>query len=628
MTRKPIIALATSASLALCTVLLTTRALSQPEPVSLARVQPTSPGSPQTGHINITGTMTAGRLNVGGAAGGANLSVFSPMTAALVETTSGNGLVATTSSPNAPALVGVVSGAGGAINGGVYGLNYVTNSYGLLAFGRSGVFGFGPSTGWAGYFAGRAYIGGKVGIGVEEPTAPLHIVDGSFLAALFSTSSAIGTWVNIQNTSSGGREWSLISTGQNNGEGPGKLLVRDLTGVANRLVLDGATGFVGVSNNFPAAPLDVGGSIITSGAFGFSTVTSAPVGSTHIAAVAADTLAFVTSNIERARIMPDGRVGIGVTAPAAALEVGGSVYLSRALGFTGAFSAGDMPNYGIGLAGTSLAQVAGGAERMRVVANGRVGIGTTNPAARLHVADTGWPTVQFESTSTTGTWLRLLNTGASGREWTLISSSTGNGEGPGKLLFNDQSGGGTRMLIDATGNVGIGTNNPANRLQVVGTLTATTKLFTIDHPLDPANAVMRHATVESDEYLNLYRGKVVTDGKGYATVSVPAWFEALNKDVQHQLTVVDEEDSDRWVMAKVVRKLKNGSFTIRTSEPNAEVEWLLTGARNDAYARAHPLVVEEMKPREIRGRYLNPEEHGAPVDQGVSGESVRTVGGK
>lgn len=628
MTRKPIIALATSASLALCTVLLTTQALSQPEQVSLARVQPTNPGAPQTGNINITGRMTAGRLTLGGATFGTQLAVLSSATAAWIESLGGNGLVASTTAQSTPALVGLVANGGGVNNAGVYGVHSGTGASGLLGYGSNGVFGAPGTGGWAGFFEGRTYVGGTLAVGTTSPVAALHVSTLSSQAAQISSSAPTGTWLNLASSDVGGNTFNLISTGSVNGEGAGKLLIRDSMASTVRMTFDGTTGYIGIGRTTPLAPLDVVGSILTSGSFGFSTVTSNPIGSTNISAPAADTLAITTSGLERLRVQPDGLIGIGKTDPGAAVDVVGSVYASRALGFTGAYGPGDMPNYGIGVTGTSVAHVAGGAERMRVTSTGRVGIGTTNPAARIHVADTGWPTAQLESTSTTGTWLRLINTGSGGRDWNIISSSSANGEGAGKLMFTDQTSGGTRMLIDGSGNVGIGTFLPSGRLQVVGTLTATTKLFTIDHPLDPANAVLRHSTIESAEHMNLYRGKVVTDAKGYATVTVPAWFEALNKDVQHQLTVVDEGDSDSWVMAKVVRKLKNGSFTIRTSGPNVEVQWLLTGARDDAYARAHPLVVEEMKPRGMRGRYLNPEEHGMPVEQGVSGESAITVGGK
>lgn len=38
-----------------------------------------------------------------------------------------------------------------------------------------------------------------------------------------------------------------------------------------------------------------------------------------------------------------------------------------------------------------------------------------------------------------------------------------------------------------------------------------------------------------------------------------------------------------------------------------KVSWQVTGVRQDAYAKAHPLVVEQDKPVAERGYYLHPE---------------------
>ena len=136
--------------------------------------------------------------------------------------------------------------------------------------------------------------------------------------------------------------------------------------------------------------------------------------------------------------------------------------------------------------------------------------------------------------------------------------------------------------------------------------------FKIDHPLDPANKYLSHSFVESPDMMNIYNGNVVTDADGLAFVELPDYFEALNRDPRYQLTVMG-------VMAQAIveRKIEGNSFTIRTSEPNVEVSWMVTGIRRDAYAAAHPIVVEEEKALADRGRYLHPEEHGQPETMGI-----------
>jgi trimeric autotransporter adhesin len=45
----------------------------------------------------------------------------------------------------------------------------------------------------------------------------------------------------------------------------------------------------------------------------------------------------------------------------------------------------------------------------------------------------------------------------------------------------------------------------------------------IDHPLDPANSYLAHASVESSERANLYTGNVTLDDNSEAVVTLPDW---------------------------------------------------------------------------------------------------------
>jgi len=136
--------------------------------------------------------------------------------------------------------------------------------------------------------------------------------------------------------------------------------------------------------------------------------------------------------------------------------------------------------------------------------------------------------------------------------------------------------------------------------------------FKIDHPLDPANKYLYHSFVESPDMMNIYNGNVTTNGAGEAVVTLPDWFETLNRDFRYQLTVVGQ-----FAQAIVAGKVANHRFTIKTDKPNVEVSWQLTGIRQDAWANAHRIPVEETKPEIERGFYLHPELYGAPEEKGV-----------
>jgi hypothetical protein len=167
---------------------------------------------------------------------------------------------------------------------------------------------------------------------------------------------------------------------------------------------------------------------------------------------------------------------------------------------------------------------------------------------------------------------------------------------------------------------GSGTNYAgyfSGNVMVTGNLSKGGGSFQIDHPLDPLNKYLFHSFVESPDMMNIYNGNIKTDAKGYATVSLSNWFEALNRDFRYQLTVVDERDGDGFAQAKVVRGVKDNSFVIRTSVPFTTVSWQVTGIRQDPYANANRIQVEVDKPAGERGKYIHPEAYGLPKEAGI-----------
>ena len=149
-------------------------------------------------------------------------------------------------------------------------------------------------------------------------------------------------------------------------------------------------------------------------------------------------------------------------------------------------------------------------------------------------------------------------------------------------------------------------------VNVTGNLSKSGGSFKIDHPLDPANKYLSHSFVESPDMMNIYNGNVRTDAQGNAVVHLPDWFETLNRDFRYQLTAIGE-----FSQAIVAQEIANRQFAIKTDKPNVKVSWQVTGIRQDAWANAHRIPVEQLKTGAERGLYLHPELFGASPSKSI-----------
>lgn len=147
---------------------------------------------------------------------------------------------------------------------------------------------------------------------------------------------------------------------------------------------------------------------------------------------------------------------------------------------------------------------------------------------------------------------------------------------------------------------------------VEGVLAKRAGLFHIDHPLDPANKYLNHSFVESPDMKNIYDGVVTLDAHGEAVVELPVWFQALNKDFRYQLTCIGG-----FAPVYIAEKIQNNRFKIAGGAPGLEISWQVTGIRQDAWANAHRIVVEEDKLDNERGYYLEPELFGEPEEKSL-----------
>lgn len=179
----------------------------------------------------------------------------------------------------------------------------------------------------------------------------------------------------------------------------------------------------------------------------------------------------------------------------------------------------------------------------------------------------------------------------------LFASTAGTGATAVGVLGQDPVGGGG-FGVFANGNLGA----------------SGTKPFMIDHPLDPANKFLKHYAMESPEVLNLYRGNVILDGSGQASVSLPDYFTSINKNFSYQLTAIGSQSN-----VYIQQEIRNGVFVIAGGKPGQKISWVVYAERNDPYLQQYPEErnVELVKTGDEQGKYLRPELFGQPKESGL-----------
>jgi hypothetical protein len=342
-----------------------------------------------------------------------------------------------------------------------------------------------------------------------------------------------------------------------------------------------------------------------------------------------------------------GNVGIGTTAPTGALA---------AITTKATLPAGVFDN---AASGQILSLRNAGVEKLAVLNNGIVQIGTTSAGGMLNAVSTaqslvglavsGW-SAPLDSALNGGTALIATGgntdpdgpaTGGAGivavGGGAFVDSQGGpgiiadggspaSGGGVGGIFVGAQGKNGDGDGIEATargiaqGLLGSYAGNFNGDINVSGTIFAGTKDFRIDHPLDPANKYLVHASVESSEMKNIYDGMITLDARGEAQVILPEWFEALNGDFRYQLTAIGRSSPGLYISEEI----SGNHFHIAGGIPGTRVSWQVTGVRKDAYAKATPLIVEQVKSAREQGFYIHPQLFGAPEEQGI--EWARNAG--
>ena len=228
---------------------------------------------------------------------------------------------------------------------------------------------------------------------------------------------------------------------------------------------------------------------------------------------------------------------------------------------------------------------------------------TTGSAAVLRVTNAS------TSSSAYGVHSTITSTSPGGNSTALRGENRGEGFlGIGVWGSHNGSGWG---IYGTSGSGGLA-GNFAGNVFVSGSLSKGSGTFKIDHPLDPENMYLSHSFVESPDMKNIYDGVVTLNEDGTATVTMPSYFDALNTEFRYQLTCIGG-----YAPVYIAEEISERQFSIAGGSPGLKVSWQITGIRQDPFAQANPVIVEEQKSAHEQGRYLHPELYDQPEEKGI-----------
>ena len=437
---------------------------------------------------------------------------------------------------------------------------------------------------------GATYDNGtNVGIGTTSPQSKLHVANGTLrtwtptsgTSAIFESTASNRNFLTL--TAANEAElWFGDASIQTKGRVRYEMGTNNMefwTNATPKMVIEGG-GDVGIGTTSPITQLTLG-----TGSTGISFQSSSTtLNSGKIAVIKPIELGNGNGELvfetykggsgggERMRIDNEGNVGIGTTNPDYKLEVNGTLGVSRTDGIIFAGSAGVGTGSKI-VSNTSNDLIFNTAvasspynttERVRILNNGNVGIGTNSPAVKLHVGTTSLSgTTTEEVIIQTGTsggfggeaklWLK---NGQYGVSTIGLGPDTGSGSPTTYIRYEDfgnkfyiTTNSSARIYIDNAGNVSIGGTSSSYKLDVLG-----------DGRFTNGN----HGTVHLGNY-----GQNISSGFGYIQTS-----NSLRVNGSVKVSDDTTSPSSSYV----------GSIRYRTSGNNSYVDMMMqTGASTYAW---------------------------------------------
>ena len=342
--------------------------------------------------------------------------------------------------------------------------------------------------------------GGKVGIGTASPLSPLHIFGDSNTtntgATLLIDDSAtagadVGGTVGFRGSDgSTQRTYGLIKGGKETSgaafDGYLSFQTR-ANGQSNTTehVRIKSNGDVGIGTSSPGAKLEIACPADTTTGITEAQIQLKNTGNQVFNFAIWDTDDFSISsgsgNARRFTIAQTGHVGINNTAPSFKLDVDSQIRAGATSGY-GFLALGSHPseayrNWHIASEGNGFLSFfngndGSGSKRVTIGSNGNFGVGTSSPQAALDIGNEG-DLFLSSSDNTVEEKNEISWRIEDGSEGAFISAfRTAVSNAPHDLLFGTRSSGGSiseRMRITNSGNLGLGSSNPVQKLHVQGT---------------------------------------------------------------------------------------------------------------------------------------------------------------
>jgi hypothetical protein len=418
----------------------------------------------------------------------------------------------------------------------------------------------------------RITSGGNVGVGTTSPGARLDVSDGS-------------SYFYIRGNASG--DFQAPALAPHMATGDFTIYAGAIgSGTARVTVLN--AGNVGIGTTSPAQRLDVRGFIVSNSqnngsesAFYLGNashgLSRGNVSNTINLYTTSGDIRLSTNNNGTVHLIvaSDGNVGIGTTSPTARLHVSGAdailrnAYIGEVSGYganytqfshisrsgTAAYSflSGNAGDTYINSSGSNYIFFRNNNNNLAVIsADGNVGIGTTSPSQKLTVVENGFGLRIQQSTDSTQYIL------VSGNQMQAYQSGGG-----GTLYLNYSANG---NIITGTGNVGIGTSSPGNKLTIYDT--NSTVHFAISNPT--AGSISQIGFIGDTKSAYIFKGNSTYSSYGGAN-SFNLYTDTSGGPISFH----------PGATTNAVTFATSGNVGIGTTSPGAKLEVVYSGGYDD-----------------------------------------------